>query len=138
MRQSVAILLATASCWAVAQSTFPTTVEMDLIFPRNETYAPMDITPIVFAFRNSPGWTSLVPQLSWRLINISSSATLDQDTLELAWGINTTIDPYFRAFGLAEITKTEGQYRIIWGLTYGNCTLNPGPGFFSDPQMAWR
>ena len=38
-------------CWAVqiGTATFPATVEVDLIFPQNETYAPTAIFPLVFA-----------------------------------------------------------------------------------------
>jgi hypothetical protein len=43
---------------AYAQS-FPTTVELDLAYPHNETYAPTILMPLVFTFRNPAAWIAL-------------------------------------------------------------------------------
>lgn len=35
-----------------AERKFPTDLQVDLIFPRNETYAPTQLLPIVFGLNN--------------------------------------------------------------------------------------
>ncbi|KAF1835103.1 hypothetical protein BDW02DRAFT_579077 [Decorospora gaudefroyi] len=39
-------------------------MEVDLVFPRNETYAPTEIFPLIFAFQNSELAPLLKPRLS--------------------------------------------------------------------------
>lgn len=41
--------------------TFPATVEVDLVFPRNDTYTPAALIPIVFAIQNAQLAASLDP-----------------------------------------------------------------------------
>ena len=44
-------------------------LEVDLLFPRNETYAPTNRFPVVFAFQNSKRARYLNPQISYILWN---------------------------------------------------------------------
>jgi hypothetical protein len=63
---SLVALLPVVLLWVVVQAdptTFPATVEVDLIFPRNDTYAPSALFPIVFAFQNA----ALAPSSTYRL-----------------------------------------------------------------------
>ena len=37
---------------AATELTFPVIAEINLVFPRNDTYAPVDLMPIVFAVQH--------------------------------------------------------------------------------------
>ncbi|PYH30086.1 uncharacterized protein BO87DRAFT_410037 [Aspergillus neoniger CBS 115656] len=61
--------------------------EVDLISPRNETYAPEALMPIVFALQNSPLASSLEAYITWDLLegnNRSSPGSINGGLLELA------------------------------------------------------
>jgi hypothetical protein len=47
-------------------------VEIDLVFPRNETYAPTQWMPVVFAVRNTELARYLIPSMSYSVRNSSS------------------------------------------------------------------
>lgn len=49
----------------VGATTFPATVEVDLIFPRNDTYGPSVLFPIVFAIQNIALAPSLDPSIDF-------------------------------------------------------------------------
>lgn len=114
-------------------AAFSGVVEVDLIFPRNETYAPTANLPIIFAFQNSrlapfldpiiyidaqlvqdangstPEWTS------------SDSITLDQ----LRWANFTKNDTYFAypTYQSAWIKfEIEGVWQLTWTLAWAVCT----------------
>ena len=46
---------------------YPATIEFDVVFPRNDTYAPAAVFPIVFALQNSKDAAAFRPLLSWYL-----------------------------------------------------------------------
>ncbi|KAH8673383.1 hypothetical protein BX600DRAFT_433014 [Xylariales sp. PMI_506] len=80
--QPVALLLALA-CGVAAQSmnTVPTIVEFDVVFPRNETYAPTDLLPIVFTLQNPNVSISLVLDIVWFIGKVGSG----EDWLETGY-----------------------------------------------------
>ncbi|KAB5571869.1 hypothetical protein GE09DRAFT_1268166 [Coniochaeta sp. 2T2.1] len=87
-----ALLLATP----VAANTFPATVEVDLIFPRNDTYAPSTIFPIVFAFQNTALVPSLNPGLDVLLWDSTGNDVMaDQPYLILQWNNLSSHDPTY-------------------------------------------
>jgi hypothetical protein len=62
------LLVAASSPGAVAQQTVPH-FELDMIFPRNETYTPSDIFPIAFALQNLTAVRSLgAVNISWDIM----------------------------------------------------------------------
>lgn len=133
MHHSTLILLITA-CTATAQSQGPATFEFDLVFPRNETYAPTALMPVVFAFRNSPAWIPLIPILRWDIRILPSGEFVDSGTIDLAWGINATTDPYILAFSSLALNAADGNYSVVWDLVYGNCTATAGAQFGGPDQ----
>ncbi|KAH8882897.1 hypothetical protein GQ53DRAFT_733090 [Thozetella sp. PMI_491] len=126
------LLLFLTKCPFVVAQTYPTTVELDVVFPRNETYAPADIFPIVFAFQNSLATIPLIPNIQWRIQKLGSlSDPLDWGSKDLAGGLNTSSDPYFVVFDtLNTKNATEGQYFLYWEVACGNCSARNIP---TDP-----
>ncbi|KAF1952162.1 hypothetical protein CC80DRAFT_495497 [Byssothecium circinans] len=104
--------------YAIGTAAVPTSgvVEIDLVFPRNETYAPMEVMPIVFAIQN--------PELARVLNPISIGFTIrDQndllgprgvtDNYDLRWKNFSTNDPYFVYRGYKKF-NTEGSWGMTW------------------------
>lgn len=62
-------------------TTYPTTVEVDLVFPRNETYAPLSDFPVIFAIQNAKPATLLRFSIGWGI----ADAVNPFDEYHLTW-----------------------------------------------------
>lgn len=114
----------------VGAATFPATVEVDLIFPRNDTYAPSTLFPIVFAFQNAALASSLDP--GFDLVLWDSTFTNASDPgLNLKW-TNFTNEPTFVYTHVSRLNTTADgaptSYSLSWAFGAGNCS-NGGPRF---------
>lgn len=107
-------------------------VEVDLIFPRNETYAPTANLPIIFAFQNphlAPFLDPIIDIDVYLLYNANGSTqwtppdatSLDQ----LRWANFTNNDTYFAYPTYQRDTfnfETEGIWQLTWTLNWATCT----------------
>ena len=100
-------------------TTFPATVEVDLIFPRNETYAPSDIFPLVFAFQNSALAPSLDPGFDLTIWDLNSNLTYDP-SLALTNTNFSGSDPKFVYTSITNLPASK--YRLVWDFGAGNCS----------------
>jgi hypothetical protein len=69
--------------WAVsaASVTFPTTVEIDLVFPLNKTYNLIDPFPVIFVIQNTaPAWYFGF-DLEWNITGIPDGASSFPETI---------------------------------------------------------
>jgi hypothetical protein len=107
-------------------------VEVDLIFPRNETYAPTAYLPIIFAFQNShlaPFLNPLIHIDVYLAQNADGStqwappASIDLE--QLRWANFTNNDTYF-AYPTYQRNKftftTEGTWQVTWTFNWAVCT----------------
>ncbi|KAJ5647452.1 hypothetical protein N7490_003824 [Penicillium lividum] len=104
-------------------------LEVDLVFPSNETYAPADRFPIVFAFQNPELARYLNPGLSytlWNLDDFDEGASLYHDLRWVNWTGQT---PYF-AHEYSSLFNRTGRWQVTWSLSWQSCDEN---GFKSDP-----
>lgn len=127
-----ASLMATLAAAADAPSTG--IVEVDLMFPRNETYAPGDYLRIIFAVQNTALAGLLGIEVSYRLYNqdeyhdptvwnphsiVSSSRRLKWDNLSAA-----SADPFFFEtlhHQAMELHATEGRFTLEWTVYWAGC-----------------
>ncbi|KAK8036445.1 hypothetical protein PG991_001582 [Apiospora marii] len=142
-------------CWAaqVGATTFPATVEVDLIVPQNETYAPTEIFPFVFAWQNAALAPSLDPGINmvFNLWNDSKSAANPEivlSTLDLSDTIFNASDPTFVYGYRLNFTSGLGDgpwhVRMTWETMAGNCSdhglyfgggyVQPGDVEFTIPK----
>lgn len=125
-------LLPVALLSAVAQQAsatiFPSTVEVDLIFPHNDTYAPSTIFPIVFAFQNAALAPTLDPILELSVLqngdvnsNVNYGPQLDLRNTNFSGS-----DPYYVYTFLSNINTTSDgtptPYLLQWQFAAGNCS----------------
>jgi hypothetical protein len=106
------IFLLALTCGSVAQ-TYPATVEFDVIFPRNDTYAPVELMPVVFAIQNPQAAVPLTLGIEWSIGRIGSSEdSLAGGLIDLTWA-NFSSDPYFVVLSTNQLNGTEGSFGLI-------------------------
>lgn len=110
-------------------------VEFDVVFPRNDTYAPMPVMPIVFALQNPQ--PSLLVGITWRLFPYAANRDydtslfgqfIDLKTTDFSnkpyFGVNSS-QPYFLV-EWATVLNTAGSYTLVWSLMTENCSSTQG------------
>lgn len=110
--------------------TFPATVEVDLVFPRNDTYAPSVLFPVVFAFQNA----SLVPSLDpgfdliiWRGDNTSDPYRPDLSLAATNFTNNETTYVYTYVTNINTTSSgAPAPYLLSWAFSAGNCSNTQG------------
>ncbi|KAL4877048.1 hypothetical protein BJY04DRAFT_231178 [Aspergillus karnatakaensis] len=108
-------------------STTPGSIEVDLIFPQNSSYAPSPLMPIVFAVQNPALAMTLSPSISWYIEqqNIQPNQTDRVTGLVHLSDLNTsTSDPYFLHATTQQLNK-EGPFVFAWELSLHNCSRDP-------------
>jgi hypothetical protein len=130
-------VLSCASDLAVAQSndtSYPVTVEFDVIFPGNNTYAPAEVFPFVFALQNRPAaLPSTRIYIQWSRTKLDGSYIAGDDTaLPFDNSPDVALDPYYIKQWTAWLNGTEsaGTYVLAWEFSYIHCS-DPSPGLTS-------
>ena len=97
-------------------------LEVDLVFPLNETYAPTEHFPVVFAFQNPERAKHLNPYLSYTIWHWDTN--FGDDVVvgipELRWTNWSSHDPYLLHTYHGEF-NTEGHWMLKWSLTWQSC-----------------
>lgn len=152
------IFLVASRFATVAAQKFPAKVQVDLIFPKNETYAPTSYFPIVYAVKNFPLaapldfdiYGSVKTERAYRYEIDSWEYNHDWDIWGFPdryqgfgrWGESQDADPLFFVASISEITNgTDTHFRIEWSVDMDNCTEldrieNPGE-VDSDGNIFW-
>ncbi|KAJ6086670.1 hypothetical protein N7467_005584 [Penicillium canescens] len=121
--------------------------EVDLIFPRNETFAPMTITPIVFGIQNPAVIDGLYPTLSYGLWSADTPPSNQTHMTYLAEEHlpNKTGPVSFLIDSIANTLNTENEWRFVWRLRWTNCstpdngtTSENGRGLVETDDFSWR
>lgn len=125
------LLVSLISLGTVANAANSGIIEIDLLFPRNETYAPTEWMPIVFSIRNGELTKHLGSLLEYRGWNKSDfgaagfSATFDN----LKWAnwssqekssTSPSSTPYF-VYDFRDDLQKEGSWRLSWDFLYVSC-----------------
>ncbi|KAL4723014.1 hypothetical protein ACLX1H_010255 [Fusarium chlamydosporum] len=125
------LYLASLSCWfiffqrglAQEQSDNITGIlEVDLVFPRNETYNPQPMMPIVLSYRNNPQLLYLFrPTVSYEIRNLhNNSGPIDHGKSN--WVLPAVgEDPFIEVEYLRDPVDTEGTWVLDLWLSWSNC-----------------
>jgi hypothetical protein len=135
--------------WAVSADsiTFPATVEIDLVFPLNRTYALIDPFPVIFVIQNTAAAWDFGFEFQWTITGVpdgqSSSVIFGPGTLFVFQGVDhhiaTPSDPFIlvnstRFPGIANPQALPaGKWTLGWSYGSTICTkdgdsLDIGPG----------
>jgi hypothetical protein len=120
------LLLARAGALVTCKDEYESlgNVELDMVFPRNETYPTLQRLPVVFAIRNP----ALSQNLNIVTTFIVERASSDQSEV-VGWGeydmrsINTTSnDTHFEYPDFLRFYE-EGTWMISWNMKWSSCTM---------------
>ncbi|RAL13111.1 uncharacterized protein BO97DRAFT_469865 [Aspergillus homomorphus CBS 101889] len=104
--------------------------EVDLISPRNMTYTPQALMPIVFALQHPALSYTTAASIFWSVWegnNQTSPGSVTDGGLELAlddWN-QTSSEPHFVTRFFNTINYPEGFWTLSWSLQLYNCSDNP-------------
>jgi hypothetical protein len=139
------LLLAGAGAYVTCEDQYESlgNVELDMVFPRNDTYPTLQRLPVVFAIRN--------PALSQNLdmsIRFYVDRALSDPIIPVGLGkydmrsINTSSnDTHFEYRDFLRFDE-EGTWTISWNVEWRSCTLmekfDPQPNKQSTDLKRWR
>lgn len=117
---------------AIDLPALPANIEVDFVFPRNDTYASVDNFPIIFAIQNAALAWDFGFFVTWQVKNITPGASLtfvDSDTVVQSNIPKTAalVDPYFIVNYTTRLggpyRDGTGTYRLSWDFALSqNCT----------------
>ncbi|TPX06880.1 uncharacterized protein E0L32_002376 [Thyridium curvatum] len=102
------------------QPTLPTRLEVDLIFPRNDTYAPIYAFPVVFAIRGAaplinPRTTESLVKVNWYLSAEKAMVSLGNLDFEQQSVVDAGLEPYYMIQAANTlVNSTEASWTLEW------------------------
>ncbi|KAJ5765383.1 hypothetical protein N7520_004942 [Penicillium odoratum] len=124
--------------WMTVATASSGVFEVDLIFPRNETYTPSPLMPMVFALQNPSMAVPMEALIEWQLLeggNISAPGSILSGALELdlmsSLNVSTDLDkatldlpgyPLLVTRYLDTFSYPDGSWNFEWTLQVSNCT----------------
>lgn len=102
--------------------------EVDLLFPRNETYTPQALMPVVFALQNPTLARPLEAFIDWQLWegnNQSSPGAVTDGGFQLYLDNLSYSDPLYVTRFPNTLPYPEGSWTLAWSLHVYNCTAPP-------------
>lgn len=120
----MAALLIGAWVVAVAATSFPASVDLNLVFPRNATYDANTLLPMVFAFSNPALLTSLQVWLTYILYNANNQSEAWFDILVEPTNpfFDTNNTTYLAVSPIPEPFGRAGTWLLKWTLETSNCS----------------
>ncbi|KAL2864828.1 uncharacterized protein BJX67DRAFT_200131 [Aspergillus lucknowensis] len=124
-----------ALCALVATDTsFPAHIEVDVLFPRNETYNNLTSFPVVLAVQNIEAAYKFEWDISWKMFNASPAAR--ETDYESGYGsysslLSNNFQWYFDDVAVVPMlgynftTMDPGNYRLEWEYITTPCTREP-------------
>ncbi|OBT66002.1 hypothetical protein VE03_03253 [Pseudogymnoascus sp. 23342-1-I1] len=102
-------------------------LEIDLLFPQNDTYSPQNIIPVAFAIQNSALAAFLQPAVNsviYPYLNHTMSYVYGNN--DLTWANFSKSDPYMVYNTALEALNTEGVWTLEWSTYIIMCPLTEG------------
>jgi hypothetical protein len=122
------------TCWflldsggAAKESTGPTgALQIDLVFPRNETYNPSPIMPIVFSYRNTELLPYLRPSISYEVWNFNNfSADSTSGDIDVPSVKESSVNPHIEFNSHLYPFNTEGTWKLSFHIRWKHCYVSP-------------
>ena len=120
---SLIFLLALAG--GSAGQTYPTTVEFDLVFPRNDTFAPAELMLLVFAIQNPKVMEAIPIEIQWSIGQFGVGPLFGNIFGTPSWvSYRTDPDPYYIYTWFPYLNGTEGEFALQWFFSSANCSAS--------------
>ncbi|KAJ6062908.1 uncharacterized protein N7446_007028 [Penicillium canescens] len=103
--------------------------EIDLVFPRNDTFEPMPLMPIVFAVKNNPAFQQISPSMTYKVGLLhrgkgGNSTFLPLQPLSTDDLVDNKTETQFVYFGIANHFNTENTWEFGWSMSWSNCSTS--------------
>ncbi|KAI6754852.1 hypothetical protein HG530_012604 [Fusarium avenaceum] len=137
--------LASLTCWsllynngAAKESKGPTgALQIDLVFPRNETYNPSPVMPIIFSYRNLGLVPYLIPSITYEIWNNDNfSADSAGGRVEVPLVNDSSVDPHIEFHKYIYPFNTEGTWRLNFHIRWIRCYVAPAERGRGELNMA--
>ncbi|KAI8946256.1 hypothetical protein F4801DRAFT_565162 [Xylaria longipes] len=119
-----AALFSLLSAVAAKVPHYPTTLEVDVVFPRNDTYAPADAFPLVMAIQNNflSQFLEFDMVLLWVIFHVDNqSISIDAGSFETSPPAYD--DQRYLVSATTKLNSTEGRFALYWKLGVNNCSI---------------
>ncbi|PGG95336.1 hypothetical protein AJ79_10116 [Helicocarpus griseus UAMH5409] len=141
MHFSMARWFLAACMGAIIDLTTGGLLEVDLVFPRNETYPSDENMPIVFAFQHPENARYIQPFISYKVFYLNEHGGPNNflyTHYDLAWADWTTVpNPYFVYKHWNKFNGKEGRWRLVWSLETIHCSEDSFVNF-SSPGLSYN
>ncbi|KAH6952095.1 hypothetical protein DER45DRAFT_636390 [Fusarium avenaceum] len=126
--------LASLTCWfllcnngAAMESKGPTgALQIDLVFPRNETYNPSPVMPIIFSYRNTGLVPYLIPSITYEIWNYDNfSADSAGGIIKVPLVNDSSVDPHIEYHKYLYPFNTEGTWQLNFHIRWIRCYVAP-------------
>jgi hypothetical protein len=101
-------------------------VEIDFVFPRNDTYAPTDLMPVVFAVQSPQTALGLDMLIQWSVLRITDNIGDTRDDFgilpSLEFNPYQNNNPFFWVDHIFNTTNIESSWLFTWMLATTNCS----------------
>ncbi|KAJ5658404.1 uncharacterized protein N7484_002053 [Penicillium longicatenatum] len=107
----------------------PGIFEVDLLFPRNATYSPQALTPIVWALQNPSLASPLTASITWSLWegnNQTSPGSIGGGLFELSLMDFSSSEPHLVSEFVNTVAYPDGDWTLAWSLSVYNCSQLEG------------
>ncbi|KAI1735374.1 hypothetical protein F4680DRAFT_435695 [Xylaria scruposa] len=121
----LAALFSFLSAVAANAPQYPTTLEVDIVFPRNDTYAPVDVFPLVIAIQNNSlsQFLDFDMVLLWTIISHVDNHSTVVDSGSFETNPPTSDDQRYLVSAATKLNSTEGRFSFYWNLAVNNCSI---------------
>ncbi|RYO95515.1 hypothetical protein DL764_007693 [Monosporascus ibericus] len=123
------------ACWGAIVVAAGGVLEVDLVFPRNDTYAPTPDLPVVFTFQNPELAQFINPYISYSIRNWDDNSLNDTVSShhDLRWTNWSSYDPYF-VYHYFDGYNIEGYWWLTWSVYWQSCDER----WVSDPSAEFN
>lgn len=126
--------------WATlgAGATGPSGIaQVDLIFPRNETYTPTSLMPVVFSVRSPELVNLLYPTLQYAVTRVGSNDTTTKlrDLPIRRLDSNDSLSYLYE--GVASVAAVEGEFELSWAFRWVNCSRSIDGSDYDNQDTAY-
>ncbi|KFY47396.1 hypothetical protein V495_01946 [Pseudogymnoascus sp. VKM F-4514 (FW-929)] len=115
------------ACAGTAVHAASGNLEIDLLFPQNDTYAPQPIIPVVFAIQNSALAGFLRPSVNFVIYPyLNHTVSSAYGYFNLVSANFSESDPYMVYGEGLEVLNTEGVWTLEWSVHVTSCFISNG------------
>lgn len=124
----ICLLLAPSIGWSSAQN-LPSIAEVDLLFPKNDTYAPTVLMPLVIGIQNPSAAVPLHLGLRWNLFQLDGGNRTGFGVIPETYYIPPGARQYYEYSSFYDLTIIEGTWLLQWTVDSVNCSQFPVNNF---------